>query len=283
MEECLHLKDEIKKRIRREYLKEYIDRNNRPREGNSRPPQERREREKRGNQPNQDNPSTARVIRVISEGPAGGDSARARKAALRAARNNANELSSLEVMMNEELQEKQEIIFGSQDLEKGINNAELAWANTPLTNFSGSVVKPVGEVMLPISLGSYPKRVTKMVKFLVVDTPSAYNVIFGRPSLNSFKAIASTYHLKLKFSTPNGIGEEVGDRRQARECYANSLKESKDRPNEVSSSGKAPTVSKEVTAAKGGKRDPLIAKKRGFPGYGLTKSSSAQILLHDTC
>ncbi|KAL0366950.1 UNVERIFIED_CONTAM: hypothetical protein Sradi_3585100 [Sesamum radiatum] len=115
--------------------------------------------------------------------------------------------------------------------------------------------------MLPISLGSYPKRVTKMVKFLVVDAPSAYNVILGRPSLNSFQAIASTYHLKLKFPTPNGIGEEVGDRRQARECYANSLKkESKDRPNETSSNGKAPAVSE--AGAIGGERDPLIAKKK---------------------
>ncbi|KAL0313369.1 UNVERIFIED_CONTAM: hypothetical protein Sradi_5736200 [Sesamum radiatum] len=88
-EECLHLKDEIEKLIRRGYLKEYVDRNNRPREGNSRPPQERRERETRGNQPNQDNPPTAGVIGVISGGPAGGDSARARKAALRAARNHS--------------------------------------------------------------------------------------------------------------------------------------------------------------------------------------------------
>ncbi|KAL0448146.1 UNVERIFIED_CONTAM: hypothetical protein Slati_1942500 [Sesamum latifolium] len=100
-----------------------------------------------------------------------------------------------------------------------INNAKLTRVNTPLTSFSGTIVEPVGKVMLPLSLGSYLKRVTKMVKFLIVNAPFAYNVILGRPSLNSFQAIASTYHLKLKFSTPNGIGEEVGDQRQARECY----------------------------------------------------------------
>ncbi|KAL0453523.1 UNVERIFIED_CONTAM: hypothetical protein Slati_1330400 [Sesamum latifolium] len=72
-EECLHLKDEIEKLIRKGYLKEYVDRNNRAREGNSRPPREGCEREARQNQPNQDNPPTAGVIGVISGGPAGGD------------------------------------------------------------------------------------------------------------------------------------------------------------------------------------------------------------------
>ncbi|KAL0413140.1 UNVERIFIED_CONTAM: hypothetical protein Sradi_1515700 [Sesamum radiatum] len=193
-------------------------------------------------------------------------------------------------MRNEESHEKQNIVFGSEDLEKdvvanndavvisttienfwvkkvlvdsdssmdiifskafsqmGINNAELTRVNMPLTSFSGSIVEPVGEVVLPISLGSYPKRMTKIVKFLVVDTPSANNVILRRPSLIFFQAIASTYHLKLKFPTPNGIGEEVGDRRQARECYVNSLKkESNDRPNEILSRGKTPIIPEKVT------------------------------------
>ncbi|KAK4407920.1 Transposon Ty3-G Gag-Pol polyprotein [Sesamum angolense] len=34
----------------------------------------------------------------------------------------------------------------------GINNAELTRINTPLTNFSGNIVEPIGEVTLPISL-----------------------------------------------------------------------------------------------------------------------------------
>ncbi|XP_073066041.1 uncharacterized protein [Primulina eburnea] len=59
-----------------------------------------------------------------------------------------------------------------------------------------------------------------MVKFLVVKAPSAYNVILGRPSLNLFRAIASTYHMKLKFPTSDGAGEAVGDSRLARECHA---------------------------------------------------------------
>ncbi|KAL0377768.1 UNVERIFIED_CONTAM: hypothetical protein Sradi_3082300 [Sesamum radiatum] len=68
-----------------------------------------------------------------------------------------------------------------------------------------------------------------MVKFLVVKAPSAYNIILGRPGLNTFRAVASTYHMKLKFPTPDGIGEATGDERMARECYANTLKRSREK------------------------------------------------------
>jgi hypothetical protein len=40
-----------------------------------------------------------------------------------------------------------------------------------------------------------------MVKFLVVDRPSAYNAILGRAALNELEAITSTAHLKMKFPT----------------------------------------------------------------------------------
>ncbi|KAL0355822.1 UNVERIFIED_CONTAM: hypothetical protein Sradi_4029100 [Sesamum radiatum] len=95
------------------------------------------------------------------------------------------------------------------------------------------MIEPLGEVTLPLSLGSYPKRSTKMVKFLVVKAPSAYNIILGRPGLNTFRAVASTYHMKLKFPTPDGIGEATGDERMARECYANTLKRSWEKLGEI--------------------------------------------------
>ncbi|KAK6142983.1 hypothetical protein DH2020_023331 [Rehmannia glutinosa] len=92
------------------------------------------------------------------------------------------------------------------------------------SGFSGETVKALGEITLPLSLGSYPRRTTKMVMFLAVKAPSTYNVILGRPSLNLFRAVASTYHIKVKFPTPEGIGEEIGDIRVAIECYANTLR-----------------------------------------------------------
>ncbi|XP_075507642.1 uncharacterized protein LOC142544483 [Primulina tabacum] len=116
-----------------------------------------------------------------------------------------------------------DIIFYSAFVKLGIDNDLLAPVNTPLVGFAGEVVEALGEVTLPLSLGSYPLRTTKMVKFLVVKSPSAYNISLGRPSLNLFQAIGSTYHMKLKFPTPEGIGEATGDSRLARECHAITL------------------------------------------------------------
>ena len=62
-------------------------------------------------------------------------------------------------------------------------------------------------------------QLTRQVDFLVVDCPSSYNVIIGRPTLNKWKAVTSTYCLKVKFPTDNGISEVKGDQVLARECY----------------------------------------------------------------
>ena len=59
----------------------------------------------------------------------------------------------------------------------------------------------------------------KNVTFLVVDYSFAYNAILGRPNLNSWKAVTSTYHLMIKFPTEYEVGEVRGDQVAACECY----------------------------------------------------------------
>ena len=70
-----------------------------------------------------------------------------------------------------------------------------------------------------MTVGDYPQQITQNVTFLVVDCSSAYNGIIRRPTLNSWKAAISTYHLMIKFPTEYGIGELRGDQVAARECY----------------------------------------------------------------
>ena len=78
---------------------------------------------------------------------------------------------------------------------------------------------PLGAVTLLVTVGDYPQQITKDVTFLVVDCSSAYNAILGRPTLNSWKAITSTYHLIIKFPTKYGVEELWGNQVAVRECY----------------------------------------------------------------
>ena len=63
------------------------------------------------------------------------------------------------------------------------------------------------------------------IKFLIVDAPSAYNRLLGRPSLNAIRAIPSAYHMVIKFPMDNGVGMVQGDQLVARECYLASMKQ----------------------------------------------------------
>ena len=92
-----------------------------------------------------------------------------------------------------------------------------------LVSFSGDKVYPRGIVTLTITVGTYPMQLTRQLDFLVVDFPSSYNVIIGRPTLNKWKAATSTYCLKVKFPTDNGVGEVKGDQVLAKECYQAAL------------------------------------------------------------
>ena len=55
-------------------------------------------------------------------------------------------------------------------------------------------------------MGTDPQQTSTISNFVVVEAPSAYNVILGGPTLNQAKAVVSTYSLVVKFSTPQGAG-----------------------------------------------------------------------------
>ena len=101
----------------------------------------------------------------------------------------------------------------------GIGRKRLIPTNAPFVGFRGTRVLPLGAITLSVVVGDYPQQIAKDVTFLVVDYSSAYNAILGRPTLNSWKAVTSTYHLMIKFPTDYSIGELQGNQVAARECY----------------------------------------------------------------
>ena len=82
---------------------------------------------------------------------------------------------------------------------------------SPLISFNGDKVYLQGIVTLTFTAGSFPFQITSRHNFLVVDSPSSYNVIIGSSILNRWKTAISMYCLKVKFPTEQGIGEIKGD------------------------------------------------------------------------
>ena len=88
---------------------------------------------------------------------------------------------------------------------------QLRPVHSPLVVFGGMKVQPVGTITLPLVVGAYPQQVTRNVNFFVVDCSLSYNAIIGKPTLNNWKAVTSTYHLLVKFPMEYGVGEVQED------------------------------------------------------------------------
>ncbi|KAL0412942.1 UNVERIFIED_CONTAM: hypothetical protein Sradi_1495900 [Sesamum radiatum] len=116
-----------------------------------------------------------------------------------------------------------DILFGEAYDQMQLGDISLEKVNTSLYGFAGEIVHPRGMVSLPLTMGRGTTRKTCLLKFLMVDVPSAYNVILGRPMLNTFQAVISTYHMKIKFPTLGGVGEVQGDPLQSRRCYVEAV------------------------------------------------------------
>ena len=112
------------------------------------------------------------------------------------------------------------LAFDKMDIERG----KLEPVSTHMRGFSGEKVLPLGSIQLVLTLGDPPCQATTATRFLIVDAPTAYNMLLGRPSLNAIKAIPSAYHMMIKFPTISGVGMVREDQRVARECYSASVK-----------------------------------------------------------
>ncbi|XP_074298457.1 uncharacterized protein LOC141629338 [Silene latifolia] len=67
----------------------------------------------------------------------------------------------------------------------GFNKENLVRKSVPLVGFSGETAHSLGEITIP----TYIKGVNKLVRYLVIEGPTTYNFILGRPWLHQMKAI----------------------------------------------------------------------------------------------
>ena len=99
-----------------------------------------------------------------------------------------------------------DIIFASAFDKMGIGREKLESVNACLHGFFGERVLPLGSIQLVLTLEGPPCQATTTVRFLIVYAPLAYNMLLGKPSLNTIRVIPSAYHMVIKFPTANGVG-----------------------------------------------------------------------------
>ena len=100
-----------------------------------------------------------------------------------------------------------EILYFPAFQQMRLGRDQLRPVSSPVVGFGRMKVQPIGTIILLVVVGAYPQQITKDVNFLVVDCSSSYNAIIGRPTLNSWKVVTSTYHLSVKFPTEHGVGQ----------------------------------------------------------------------------
>ena len=94
-----------------------------------------------------------------------------------------------------------------------------------LYGFAGDQVEVRGHLELRTTFTDGVASRIMNIRYLVVNAPSAYNILLGRPMLNRLRAVASTRHMKMKF--PDLGGKVIfikSDKKEAKRCYENSLK-----------------------------------------------------------
>ncbi|XP_073051219.1 uncharacterized protein [Primulina eburnea] len=111
------------------------------------------------------------------------------------------------------------VIFKDAFMQMDLQGYHLETVETALFGFVGHVVYPEGEIILPLTLGSHDLKKTVMNSFTVLDSPSSYNIILGRPAMKKLRAVPSTYHQKIKFPVGSRVGEVRGDQPSSRKCY----------------------------------------------------------------
>ena len=69
----------------------------------------------------------------------------------------------------------------------------------------GTSAVPLGQISLPVTLGTRENFRTENISFEVADFEAAYHAILGRPALAKFMAVPHYTYMLMKLPGPNGI------------------------------------------------------------------------------
>ncbi|XP_026399086.1 uncharacterized protein LOC113294931 [Papaver somniferum] len=120
-----------------------------------------------------------------------------------------------------------EILFYETFKQMGHRDECLIPSTYNIFGFNDSSTRPRGEVTLEIRVG----KILTLTTFHVVDVIFPYTAIVGRSWVHGIKGVASTYHQRLRFPTPDGIAEIIGDSGEAKFYYNMDVRNNENRVN----------------------------------------------------
>src|SRR5207237_1776633 len=111
------------------------------------------------------------------------------------------------------------ILFAKTLGDMKIPCSELNRSSSPFHGvIPGTSAIPLGQISLPITLGTLENFWTENITFKVADFEAAYHAILGRPALAKFMAVPHYTYMLMKLPGPNGVISLQGDVRRSYDC-----------------------------------------------------------------
>ncbi|XP_021743850.1 uncharacterized protein LOC110709897 [Chenopodium quinoa] len=118
------------------------------------------------------------------------------------------------------------IIYISAFNELKLDRKDQKRVSYEVTRFNGSGLTPEGIIELLVRVGERSRRRDVRAEFLVINSPSPYNVIMGRPLIHKIGGVVSTYHLAMAYTTNEGWSAKLrGSQKTTQQCYITALKQ----------------------------------------------------------
>ena len=115
--------------------------------------------------------------------------------------------------------------FGRRDVLVDLQQAAVV--SIPVETYTGCLYGFVGDqvevrrhIELKTTFTDGTTSRTANIRYLVVNAPSAYNILLGRLAVNRIGAITSTRHMKMKLPSLEGTVITIkSDQKEAKKCY----------------------------------------------------------------
>lgn len=113
-----------------------------------------------------------------------------------------------------------DILYMSAFVKMGLSESMLKPLEAYLKGNFGDGVPVKGYIDLDTTFGKGVNAKMIKVRYVVVDSSSAYNVVIGRPSLSDLSAVISVADLSMKYPIGEGkVGVVTADLDMARKCH----------------------------------------------------------------